>query len=260
MDMESKHYDEIAKDARKTVLRMIYEAQTSHIGSNFSVIEILAVVFSVLKKEDNIILSAGWKAAAFYYFLVQEGILQQEAIDTFCREGSKFIGLTEPMPGVLFAGGSMGMGLPAGIGFALAKKVRKEPGTVYVIMSDGEMQCGMTWESALIAKKYKLDNLTVVVDNNKFCATGKTKDVLNIEPLLSKWKSFGWNTVGVFDGHNTKELEIAVLSKNINNVPKVIVANTIKGKGVSFMEDQNEWHYRAPNQEEYEEAMQELNV
>ena len=253
-------YQTAATEARKKILSMIHKAHTSHIGSNFSVIEILSVIFSQLKKDDNIILSAGWKAAAFYYFLVQKGILQQEAIDTFCREGSKFIGLTEPMPGILFAGGSMGMGLPAGIGFALAKKIRKEPGTVYVIMSDGEMQCGMTWESALIAKKYKLDNLTVIVDNNKFCATGKTGDVLTIEPLLSKWKSFGWNTVGVFDGHNTTELEIAVMLKNINNVPKVIVANTIKGKGVSFMEDQNIFHYKAPNKEEYELALKELNV
>jgi len=172
---------------------------------------------------------------------------------------SKFIGLAEPIiPEIPAAGGSMGFGLPFGVGFALAKKIKKENGKVYVLMSDGEMDCGTTWESALLGAHHKLDNLVVIVDFNGLQAMGKVKDILNIEPLKDKWQAFGWQ-VREIDGHNFEEIEKALTdSSSEKERPMVIIARTIKGKGVSFMEGENIWHYKAPSDEEYQKAMNEL--
>lgn len=172
---------------------------------------------------------------------------------------SKWIGLVEPVhPDIVFGTGSMGGGLPAGVGFALAKKFKKEKGTIYVIESDGEMQIGTTWESALIAAHHKLDNLFVIVDANELQAMGKVEEILNIEPLKDKWKAFGWE-VREINGHNFEEIEKSLISSPFHKEkPIVIIAKTIKGKGVSFMENNNEWHYRAPEKDEYDRAMQEL--
>ncbi|MDO8663590.1 MAG: 1-deoxy-D-xylulose-5-phosphate synthase N-terminal domain-containing protein, partial [Candidatus Wildermuthbacteria bacterium] len=155
------NYKEIAKQARIKVLDLIYRAQVSHIGSNFSCIDLLTVIFENADLDkDKIILSKGWVAASLYYFLWRKGRITKEELDSFCRPGSKFIGLAEPIiPEIPAAGGSMGFGLPFGVGFALAKKLKKENGKVFVLMSDGEMQIGTTWESALIGAHHKLDNL-----------------------------------------------------------------------------------------------------
>jgi len=259
-------YKQIATAARKKVLEMIYQAQTSHIGSNFSSIDILTVLYNIanIDKElredrDRIVTSKGWVAASVYYFLAQKGIIPKEDLETYCEEGSKYIGLVEPnVRGIEAAGGSMGFGLPFSIGFALAKKIKKEKGKVFVLMSDGEMDCGTTWESALIAAHNKLDNLVVVIDFNGLQAMGKVKDILNIEPLKDKWKAFGWE-VREIDGHNFEEIEKA-LTKSVQKKekPMVIIARTIKGKGVSFMEGNNIWHYKAPSEEEYQKALREL--
>lgn len=171
---------------------------------------------------------------------------------------SPFIGLAEPMKrfGLEIGTGSMGLGLPGGIGFALAKKINEEDGKIFVVMSDGEMQIGTTWESALIASQHGLDNLTVVVDYNRFQAMGKTNEILNIEPLEDKWKAFGWE-VKIIDGHNFSEIEKTITARH--KKPLVIIANTIKGKGVSFMEKNNIFHYKQISQEEYKKALEELN-
>jgi len=140
----------------------------------------------------------------------------------------------------------------------LAKKIKKENGKVYVLMSDGEMDCGTTWESALLGAHHKLDNLVVIVDFNGLQAMGKVKDILNIEPLKDKWQAFGWQ-VREIDGHNFEEIEKALTdSSSEKERPMVIIARTIKGKGVSFMEGENIWHYKAPSDEEYQKAMNEL--
>jgi len=262
------NYKEAAQEARKAVLRLIYQAQTSHIGSNFSCIDILTVLYNIanvdkdLKEDrDRIVVSKGWVAASLYYFLAKKGIIPKEDLETYCKEGSKYIGLAEPnVRGVEAAGGSMGFGLPFGVGFALAKKVKKEKGKVFVLMSDGEMDCGTTWESALIAAHHKLDNLVVIVDFNGLQAMGKVKDILNIEPLKDKWQAFGWE-VREIDGHNFEEIEKALTEPAPEEgKPRAIIARTIKGKGVSFMEGENIYHYKAPSKEEYEEAMNELNT
>ena len=251
------NYSEIAKEARLKVLDLIYKAQTSHIGSNFSCIDILTVLFEKIDLEkDEFVLSAGWKAASLYYFLWKKGYITEEELDSYCQEGSKFIGLAEPIiPQIKIAGGSMGLGLPGAVGLALAKKLKGEEGNVYVLMSDGEMQIGTTWESALIAFQHKLDNLVVVVDNNGLQAMGKTKDILDGYFPARDWK----NTV--VDGHDYGAIEARLDGKFFNGdgYPSVIFAATVKGKGVSFMENNNLYHYKQLSGEEYNKAKEELN-
>ena len=198
------NYKQKALEIRKTVLRLIHQAQTSHIGSNFSCIDILTVLYNIanidkdLKEDrDRIVISKGWVAATIYALLAEKGIIPKEDLETYCKDGSKYIGLVEPyVRGIEAAGGSMGFGLPFAVGFALAKKLKNEKGKAFVLMSDGEMQIGTTWESALIASQHKLDNLFVIVDANELQAMGKVEGILNIEPLKNKWEAFGWEVRG----------------------------------------------------------------
>lgn len=265
MKAKTKNFKEIARIARIKVLDLVYKAQTSHIGSNFSAIDLLTVLYNTANVDkdmkadrDRIVVSKGWVAASVYYFLSEKGIISKEDLETFCQNGSKYVGLVEPeVRGIEAAGGSMGFGLPFGVGFALAKKIKKEKGRVFVLMGDGEVAIGTTWESALIAAQEKLNNLTVIIDANGLQAMGKVKDVLNIEPLKDKWKSFGWE-VETIDGHNYKAVEKAITTKG-KKAPKVIIAKTIKGKGVSFMEGKNIFHYKAPSDQEYQKALKELS-
>ncbi len=257
----TSNYEKIALEARKKVLEMIYKAQSSHIGSNFSCIDLLTVIFEKIDLDkEKIILSKGWAAAALYYFLWLKGRIGKEDLESYYQPGSKFIGLIEPIiSDIPAAGGSMGFGLPFGVGFALGKKIKKKEGRIFVVMSDGEMDCGTTWESALIAAHHKLDNLLVIIDANGLQAMGETKKVLNTEPLKDKWQSFGWE-VKEIDGHNFIEIEKTIDDFSIKKEkPKVIIARTIKGKGVSFMENNNLYHYKAPSEEEYQKALDELD-
>ena len=256
--MTSPDYRNIAREARKTVLRLIYKAQTSHIGSNFSAVDLLTVLFETTDLDrDKIILSKGWAAASLYYFLWRKGRITEEELSSYCQPGSKFIGLAEPIiPEIPAAGGSMGYGLPFGVGFALAKKIKKERGKVFVLMSDGELQIGTTWESLLIAKQHNLSQLVVLVDNNSWQAMGRTKDILNIEPIEERVRPFGWE-VRRIDGHNYEQIEHALQTESANS-PTLIVCDTTKGKGVKRFEDNNLYHYKELSKEEYEEAMSEL--
>lgn len=245
-----------ATEARKKVLEMVYKAQSSHIGSNFSVIDILTVLFDKADlNRDKIILSAGWKAASFYYFLAEKGIIQKQLLDTYCKEGSDLIGLTEPgVPGVLFAGGSMQMGLPAAVGFALSKKMKGEEGNIYCIMSDGELAGGMIWESALIASQHHLDNLIVIIDANSLQAMGSVEGILK-----SGFPKSGFSIHAV-DGHNFEMLDRMMHVCNKHGFsPLCFIAKTTKGKGVSFLENDNKWHYKNISEAEYELALNELH-
>lgn len=278
------NYKQIAKEARIKVLGLIYLAQTSHVGSNFSCIDIMTVLFEKIDlKKDNFVLSKGWAAASLYYFLWRKGKITEEQLNSYCQPGSKFIGLAEPVvPEIMIAGGSMGMGLPGAVGLALAKKLKGEDGKVYVLMSDGELAIGTTWESALIAAHHKLDNLVVIVDRNGFQAMGKTEDVLTLEPqlfpvdkqpmipLTRKFDSFGWASRYVM-GHDHGDLEkylggeirdpvYRAAPELVTGKPLVLFAITTKGKGVSFMENNNIFHYKSPSEDEYKRALAELNV
>lgn len=260
-------YKKLAQETRKIVLRLVYQAQSSHIGSNLSVIDILTVLYNIanvdkdLKEDrDRIVVSKGWVAATVYVLLAEKGIIPKEDLETYYKDGSKYIGLLEPyVRGVEAAGGSMGFGMPFGVGFAIAKKIKKEAGKVFVLMGDGELAIGTTWESALIASHHKLDNLYVIVDANNLQAMGKVEDILNVEPLKNKWESFGWE-VREINGHNFEEIEKALTSSPLQSgKPVMIIARTIKGKGVSFMEGNNLYHYKMLSDDEYQRALKELN-
>ena len=248
----------IAKDARLKVLQLIFKAQTSHVGSNFSCIEIFVALFNKINLDKDVfVLSAGWKAAALYYFLHRAGRITEDQLNSYCQEGSEFIGLAEPIiPEIKIAGGSMGLGLPGAVGIAMAKKLNKEEGQVYCLMSDGEQAIGTTYESALIAAHHGLTNLTVIVDNNGLQAMGPVSQIVCLQQLEQIWWSLGWDWSWV-GGHDMQGLTEAFNTPK--DRPHVIIANTTKGKGVSFMEDNNEWHYRSPEPDEYERAYAELN-
>lgn len=254
-------YKKIATEARKTVLRLIYKAQSSHVGSNFSCIDILSVLFEKMDvKKDKFIASKGWVAASVYYFLAQKGVIPKEDLERYYKPGEKeYIGLVEPHGkfGLEFAGGSMGYGLPAGVGFALAKKMNGDDGKIHVLMSDGEMQIGTVWESILIAKQHNLSNLVAWVDNNRLQAMGPTKGILDVEPLDERVKSFGWSVQRI-DGHNFEEIESAL--KNLSDSsPNMIICDTIKGRGWKRAENNNLYHYKMLSQEEFNEAVEELS-
>jgi transketolase len=266
-----EEYKEIARLARIKTISMIYVAQTSHVGSCLSVIDILAVLYmgvvknldKDLKQErDRVVLSKGWAAASLYYFLAEKGVIPTEDLETYCMPGSKYIGLAEPfVRGVEAAGGAMGHGLPMATGMAFGAKRAEEEWHTYVVMSDGEMDSGTTWESALFAAHHKLDNLTVIIDYNKWQAIGRTNEVLNLEPLGNKWKAFGWEVLEI-DGHNYQEIEQA-LNHRANGKPVAIIAHTVKGSGgdtaCDIFEDKLEWHYRNIDETTYKEAIELLS-
>ena len=250
-------YSEIARASRLKVLDLIYKAQTSHIGSNFSCADILAVLFEKIDLDkDRFVLSAGWKAAMLYYHLWRKGRITLEELDSYCQPDSKWIGLAEPVhKDIPIAGGSMGIGFPGAVGLALAKKLKGEEGTVYCLMSDGELQCGTTWESALIASKHKLDNLIVIVDDNGFQAMGKTDEILGAGFPIKNWNGHKC------DGHDYKALEtlLSPPPPSENPMPTVILARTVKGRGVPKWENDNLWHYAQIKEDDYNYAKQCLN-
>ncbi|HCM36464.1 MAG: hypothetical protein A3J30_04605 [Candidatus Wildermuthbacteria bacterium RIFCSPLOWO2_02_FULL_47_9c] len=260
--MTANEYNNIANDARKKVLEMIYRAQSSHLGSNFSCIDILSVLFERMDlKKDKFIASKGWVAASVYYFLSQKGVIPEADLERYCQPGEeKYIGLVEPRGvfGMEFAGGSMGYGLPAGVGFALAKRLNREEGNIHVLMSDGEMQTGTTWESVLIAKHHNLSNVVVWVDNNRLQAMGETKAILNVEPIDERVRLFGWDVQRI-DGHDFLATE-SVFQKLGGSSPHMIVCDTVKGKGWKRAEHNNLYHYKNISEEEFTEAMQELSA
>jgi len=254
-------YKEKALAARKKVLSMIHRAGTSHVASNFSVIDIATVLYENLQEGDEVVWSAGWKAASIYYFLAQQGKIPMEDLEKFPQ--SPYFGLAEPaVNGVHVAGGSMGHGLPVAVGMALGKKRAGEAGTIYCIMSDGEMNEGTTWESAAVAAHHKLDNLVVLVDCNKWQAMGKTEDVLDIN-LTQAWNGFGWN-VNRVDGHDDVQLGYWLLNfDELSKSPRIYLCDTIKGSGGQTACDTFEkgllYHYKHVDEETYREATELLS-
>ena len=263
-------YSQISKEIRKKVLKMAFEARASHIGSSLSEVDILTVLyFKILSIDpknpwfddrDRFILSKGHGVAALYATLSQKGFFPENILDTYCKEGGKLPGHSTRncAPGVEVSTGSLGHGLPMGAGMALAGKRDKKNYRVFVLMSDGECDEGTTWEAALFASHHGLDNLIVIIDYNKLQAFGRTNEVLNLEPLKEKWQSFGWK-VKEINGHNFSEIENALSRIPFEKTkPSLIIANTVKGKGISFMEDKLEWHYKNLTQEDYGKALKEL--
>jgi len=265
------NHPQIAKEIRKKILKMMYESKAAHIGSCLSCVDILTVLyFKILKidpknplaeNRDRFILSKGHAVASLYAILSKRGFFPEEILDTYCQSGGKLPGHSTlgTVPGIEITTGSLGHGLSVGAGIALAGKRDEKKYRVFVLMSDGECEEGSIWEAALFAHHHKLDNLIGIVDYNKLQAFGRIKDILDLEPLFKKWQSFGWE-VKEIDGHNFSEIE-KVFSKIPfkKGKPSLVIAHTIKGKGVSFMENKMEWHYYNLNKEQYQQALKELS-
>jgi len=249
--------EELAKKIRRRVIDLLYKHQACHLGSCMSCIEILvSLYFKAMGPADKFILSKGHAAAALYTVLAEKGIINwAELYEKYYEKGHKYWGLAHhEVPGVLLSTGSLGHGLPVACGMALAAKKDKKKDRIYCLMSDGEMDSGTTWESALFAPHHKLDNLIVIVDFNKLQAFGRTNEVLNLEPLAEKWEKFGWNVYEI-NGHNFDELLKAFESiSSVPDKPHIIVCHTIKGKGVSFAENKLAWHYNNLTPQLHEEA------
>ena len=261
-------FEDICKSIRRDVAKMMHKAYSSHIGGCYSVTEILvALYFEILnidpknpRKDDRdiLLLSKAHSSPALYAVLSKKGFFPKENLDTYYQDGGKLPGHLdkEAVPGIEFSFGSLGHGLSVGVGMALANKRMNNPGRVFVILGDGECNEGSIWEAAMFAPHHNLSNLTVVIDYNKIQSFGSTNEVINQEPIFDKWKSFGWKVLEI-NGHDHDAL-IDAFNSSHENLPKLIIANTVKGKGVSFMENSLDWHYKSPNDEQLELALKEL--
>lgn len=231
---------------REKILRTSFLSGACHIGSALSCADIVEVVYDVKKKNDIFIFAKATGVSALYCYL--------HPLDKAWRYLKKYPLPNKEVPGVLWSGGSCGTGLSVAVGIALAVKLQHKRTKVYCLISDGELNEGQVWEAVMFAKQHGLGNLTVIVDNNGFQSLGATKNIIDMTTLIKKFHSFGWVATEV-DGHNKGELKDAIECYHIANLPKVIIANTIKGKGVSFMENMNAWHYRNLDEKRLKDAV-----
>lgn len=263
---------QIARRIRFRLVQMSHAAGAPHLGSALSCVDLLvAAYWRVLRIDpghpddpdrDRCILSKGHGASALYAALAYRGFFPIHWLDTYAQHQSPLAEHPSPRcaPGVELATGSLGHGLAVGIGMALAARIQQRNYRVFVIMSDGECNEGSVWEGGLFAPAQKLESLTIVIDYNKWQATGRSDEVMALRSLSKKWEAFGWNAVEV-DGHDINALVQAMNRSSVGSgKPTAIVAHTIKGKGVSFMEDDNNWHYRIPKAEEVQAAGKELGI
>lgn len=259
----------IANEIRKESLIIVHRAQSGHPGGSLSEADILSALYFYKLRinpkkpdwtdRDRFVLSKGHACPAYYAALAMKGFFPKEELKTFRKINSRLQGHPElKTPGVDFAGGSLGQGVCFANGIAIAGKLDNKKYKVYVLIGDGESQEGAVWEAAMAAAHHKLNNLVVILDKNQVQETGKTKDVMNIDPAPDKWKAFGFEVFDI-DGHNMEEI-VKALDKadSTKEKPVMIVANTIKGKGVSFMELNHKFHGKAPNDEQFKQAMEEL--
>ncbi len=252
-------YNNISKNIRKNILKLSFKAKSSHIGSSLSIVEILvALYFKILRSKDKFILSKGHAGLALYCTLYEKKIISLKSLNSYGDNGTILMNhVSSKVKGVNFSTGSLGHGLPVSVGKALKLKSDNNKGEIYTIISDGELNEGTTWESLMFASHHKLDNLKIIIDYNKIQSMDFVHKVIKIEPLKSKLKSFGCEVIEI-DGHSAKKI-IKVLNTKKKNKPKIIIAHTIKGKGVSFMENNNLWHYKNPNLSDLKKALAEIN-
>ena len=268
--IENVNLEKIARDMRRNILEMIYEVQSGHPGGSLSSVEILAsLYFSVLKhnpnnpkwpERDKFVLSKAHACPVLYVALAQSGYFPETELLTFRKINSRLQGHAHTKtPGVEMSGGSLGQGLSFGVGTSLAARMNNISSTTYVLLGDGECDEGQIWEAAMSASHHKLDNLVAIVDRNGIQNDRFTHEVMGIEPFEDKWKSFGWD-VSSIDGHSFIEIIPALQrAKSVKGLPSVIIAKTVKGKGVSFMENNPEFHGKAPNKEELQLAIEEIS-
>jgi transketolase len=267
-----KMLKDTAARLRGQVIQMSHNASSAHLGSSLSCCDIVTAAYWHAVRidpskpkdplRDRFILSKGHAATTLYSALAFKGFFSEDLLDTYCQDGSMLAEHppANMLPGVEAATGSLGHGLPIGIGMALSGRINDEKFRVFALLSDGENNEGSVWEAAMFAAGQKLENVCVIVDYNKWQATARSNETLMLAPLVDKWRAFGWDAHAV-DGH-----DVATLAKMMDRIPNgsgkpvALIADTIKGKGVSFMEDDNNWHYRAPTAEEVVIARKELGL
>ncbi len=271
MKRESKeYYEKIAAKIRVDVIRAIYHAGSGHPGGSLSAADIITALYfgemnidpkdPKMAGRDKFVLSKGHAVPAQYAALGERGFYPVEDMMTLRKLGSKFQGHANMhyVPGIEMSTGSLGQGFSASVGMALAGKMDQSAGRVYVLLGDGELEEGIVWEAAMAARQYKLDNLTAFVDWNKLQIDGRNEDVMNVSPIDEKFKAFGWHVISV-NGHDFDQLFAAIdEAKATKGVPTCVICDTIKGKGVDFMEDQAGWHGKAPSEEEAKKAVEQL--
>ncbi len=273
MSVLNESYSQLEKranDIRQDIIRILHAAGSGHPGGSLSAAEILSVLYfkemnvdpenPKMPERDKFVLSKGHAAPVLYSALAERGFFPKEDVLTLRKLGSKFQGHPDmkKVPGVEMSTGSLGQGISAAVGMALAGKLDKAPGRVFTLLGDGEIQEGIVWEAAMAAAHYKLDNLIAFVDWNGIQIDGRNEEVMTVMPIKEKFESFGWAAFEA-DGHDVKSIAEALeAAKAVQGKPAVIVAKTIKGKGVSFMEDTNAWHGKAPSDQEAADALKEL--
>ena len=259
----------LSSRSRISAVTMCGTAKAAHIGSSLSIVDVLAVLYTGAANihptnvndsdRDIVIVSKGHAAAGTYATLGNAGFFPMEWLDGYCVNGGPLGGHVTKgrVPGVELSTGSLGHGLPFGVGVALGRSRQGRKGRVFVVMSDGEQDEGSNWEAALLAGHHELTNLTVIIDRNGIQSLDSTEATLRLEPLAAKWSAFGWATIDV-DGHNHAAIGAALQDAASDPRPTVVIAKTVKGKGVSFMEDQVLWHYRPPTGDAFVSALSEL--
>lgn len=266
-----ENLEKIALDIRKSIFATVCVNKAGHLASSLSSIEIMVALYfgNILQYNakrpdwdgrDRFIMSKGHAALALYYVLAKAGYYDKQDVSTFCKEGTIFGGLATygKIPGIEMTSGSLGHGLSFAAGIAMsARKIQNLAYHTYVMVGDGELQEGEIWEAALFISHNNLTNLTIIVDNNKIQATGYSENIIRLGDLAEKWKAFGFHVIEV-DGHNIDQLIESMKLKT--EAPKVIIANTIKGKGLSFAENQEDWHYKMPSEEEIKIGLRELGM
>lgn len=268
--MDIKELTKKAVEIRKEIIEAVYRAQSGHPGGSLSVADILTVLYfnemNIDKKNpnwedrDRLVLSKGHCSPALYSCLANRGYFPIEDLKTFRKIDSYLQGHPDKnkVPGVDMTTGSLGQGLSAANGMAIAAKMDHKDYRVYCILGDGEIEEGQIWEAAMTSNKYKLDNLCVIIDNNNLQIDGTIEEVMSSFPIDEKFRSFGFEIIKI-DGHDIEEITKAFeVAKNIKGKPTCIIAKTVKGKGISYMENQVGWHGKAPNEEQYKEAIAEL--
>lgn len=264
--------EDIARSLRARIIENSHKTGTPHLGSCLSCIDMLvAIYFSVLRidpkkptapERDRFILSKGHSAPALFQVLARKGFYPESLLDTYGQDGGVFAEhppTPDHLAGIEAATGSLGHGLPIGLGMAMTARIQKLDFKVYALLGDGECNEGSVWEAAMMAAAQQVDNLMIFVDFNKWQATGRSEEVLALAPLVDKWRAFGWDSYEI-NGNDMGQIVDALTRKYVSGKPVAVVAHTVKGKGVSFMEDDNNWHYRIPNAEEVLAAKKELGM
>jgi len=268
--MDLNHISNFAKRMRRDILDISYSCNKYvHLGGGLSIVDITATLYGAVlnydpknptwEDRDRFILSKGHGVLGYYSALLEGGIISHEVFSTFLDNESDLIAhpVMNLKLGIESSNGSLGQGLSMGVGLALAAKKKGKKHNIYVLLGNGECNEGAVWEAAMSASHFKLDNLIAIVDNNRYQSDGQSEAVMNCSNYEGKWNSFGWNVRSV-DGHDIQQLHDAFMQHQVEDMPKVVIAHTVKGKGVSFMENNNEWHHNRLTKTHYDHALQEI--